>query len=139
MKQLQQGKKKLQKGFTLIELMIVVAIIGVLSAIAIPAYQDYVKKSEVASAVATLKSLITPAELYYQENGDLETTTSLSSALGILSDSTKIGTISIPATNQIQLALESISGANVSITRGAGGWACAATGDDITGLVKGCE
>ncbi|BBC39959.1 prepilin-type N-terminal cleavage/methylation domain-containing protein [Photobacterium damselae subsp. piscicida] len=50
-----------QKGFTLIELMIVVAIIGVLSAIAIPAYKDYVKKSQMASAMATMKSLITPA------------------------------------------------------------------------------
>lgn len=57
------NKQKKQQGFTLIELMIVVAIIGVLSAVAIPAYKDYVKKSEVASAVATMKSLITPAEL----------------------------------------------------------------------------
>ncbi|ENM5779525.1 pilin [Vibrio mimicus] len=61
-------KNKLQKGFTLIELMIVVAIIGVLSAIAIPAYKDYVAKSAVTSAVGTLKSLLTNADLYTQNN-----------------------------------------------------------------------
>ena len=50
----------MQKGFTLIELMIVVAIIGILAAIAIPAYQDYIGRAQVAEAPALLGGLKTP-------------------------------------------------------------------------------
>ncbi|TLX57420.1 prepilin-type cleavage/methylation domain-containing protein [Stutzerimonas nosocomialis] len=55
-------KAQMQKGFTLIELMIVVAIIGILAAIAIPQYQNYVSKSQVSRVMSETGSLRTPAE-----------------------------------------------------------------------------
>ncbi len=52
--------KKAQQGFTLIELMIVVAIIGILAAVAIPAYQDYTAKAQASEAYTLLGGLKTP-------------------------------------------------------------------------------
>ncbi|ESK39310.1 hypothetical protein P256_01428 [Acinetobacter nectaris CIP 110549] len=58
-----------QKGFTLIELMIVVAIIGILAAIAIPQYQNYVGRSNVAAAVQTVAANKTGLESFVMDNG----------------------------------------------------------------------
>jgi len=61
--------KSLQKGFTLIELMIVIAIIGILAAIAIPAYQNYTIRAQVTEGLSLADSFKTAVAEYYQNNG----------------------------------------------------------------------
>ncbi len=61
--------KKVQQGFTLIELMIVVAIIGILAAVAIPAYQDYTKRAHVTEGLSLASSAKTAITEFYNSKG----------------------------------------------------------------------
>ena len=63
--------KRVQQGFTLIELMIVVAIIGILAAIALPAYQDYTVRAKVSELILATSQGKTPVAEFYQIKGAL--------------------------------------------------------------------
>lgn len=63
--------QNVQKGFTLIELMIVIAIVGILAAIALPAYQDYTVRAKMSEPLATLAEAKTTIAEYYSANGYL--------------------------------------------------------------------
>ena len=62
--------KKYYNGFTLVEILIVVVIVGILAAIAIPTYNNYVKKGYATEAKTQIKNIVQASEFYYTENGD---------------------------------------------------------------------
>jgi len=90
MKNLQTMKQSVQKGFTLIELMIVVAIIGILAALAIPAYSDYTIKAKVSEAASITGAMKAAVEIYWSENEALASGTAGAAdgytTLGVSSD-----------------------------------------------------
>ncbi|EHZ2549863.1 pilin [Vibrio vulnificus] len=141
MKKLNKTNK--QQGFTLIELMIVVAVIGVLAAIAVPQYQKYVAKSEAATALASITGHRTNVETYVLENGSFPST---SGALAIPTSPIGVITYENPtsAAGDIKFSFNSsgvspdIVSKHVTLSRtSAGGWSCAT--DVATDLKpKGC-
>jgi len=129
--------KMLQQGFTLIELMIVVAIIGILAAVAIPSYQDYTARAQVTEAVSLTAAFKTGLAEYQQTKGSFpanltnvgSTTSGKYVGSMILGTDVAVGTAAtISAVMKSQGVNAGIKGSTLMLVTGDSGqqWTCTA-------------
>ena len=131
---------KKQQGFSLVELMIVVAIIGALTAIAVPAYQDYVKKSEATAGLATLKALQTQAQIVLQETGAFPSGDDALADIGAREDMSPLGRITLGTDSLIftfgdadgNAGSSSLDSGILTATLSKTGWKCVASDGAFT-------